>query len=106
MRKYKTTKKAQPLEDELQPYPDYPAYPPEEDIFDKFEEEDLDPDKIVDKGVTSVDASAKEDASDLDLDIPGSELDDPQEIIGSEDEENNYYSLGGDNHKELDENYG
>ncbi|MEB2776285.1 hypothetical protein SYJ56_13255 [Algoriphagus sp. D3-2-R+10] len=27
-----------------------------------------------------------------DLDIPGSELDDPQEGIGSEDEENNFYS--------------
>lgn len=30
-----------------------------------------------------------------DLDVPGSELDDDQEEIGSEDEENNYYSLGG-----------
>lgn len=27
-----------------------------------------------------------------DLDVPGSELDDTQENIGSEDEENNYYS--------------
>jgi aspartyl-tRNA synthetase len=27
-----------------------------------------------------------------DLDVPGSELDDVQENIGSEDEENNYYS--------------
>lgn len=33
-----------------------------------------------------------------DLDIPGSELDDQMENIGSEDEENNYYSLGGDRH--------
>lgn len=32
------------------------------------------------------------------LDIPGSELDDANESIGEEDEENNYYSLGGDNH--------
>ena len=31
-----------------------------------------------------------------DLDIPGSELDDENEAIGEEDEENNYYSLGGD----------
>lgn len=31
-----------------------------------------------------------------DLDIPGSELDDRNEMIGSEDEENNSYSLGGD----------
>lgn len=33
-----------------------------------------------------------------DLDVPGAELDDKQERIGSEDEENNYYSLGGDKH--------
>lgn len=31
-------------------------------------------------------------------------LDDEQEDIGNEDEENNYYSLGGDNHNDLDEN--
>lgn len=33
-----------------------------------------------------------------DLDVPGSEADDAQEAIGEEDEENNYYSLGGDRH--------
>ncbi|MBC7827087.1 MAG: hypothetical protein H7122_05030 [Chitinophagaceae bacterium] len=38
-----------------------------------------------------------------DLDIPGSELDDADEAIGEEDEENNYYSLGGDNHEDLEE---
>ena len=38
-----------------------------------------------------------------DLDVPGSELDDQQENVGSEDEENNYYSLGVDNHNDLDE---
>ena len=38
-----------------------------------------------------------------DLDIPGAELDDISEKIGEEDEENNYYSLGGDNHSGLDE---
>jgi hypothetical protein len=37
-----------------------------------------------------------------DLDVPGSELDDQQENVGSEDE-NNYYSIGGDNHNDLDE---
>ncbi|MDI9363902.1 MAG: hypothetical protein QM541_03050 [Flavobacterium sp.] len=41
-----------------------------------------------------------------DLDIPGAELDDLDEAIGSEDEENNYYSLGGDNHNDLEENKG
>jgi hypothetical protein len=34
------------------------------------------------------------DLSGDDLDVPGSELDDDQEDIGSEDEENNYYSRG------------
>jgi hypothetical protein len=38
-----------------------------------------------------------------DLDVPGEELDDPNEDIGEEDEENNYYSLGGDNHESLEE---
>jgi len=44
-----------------------------------------------------------EEQSEDDLDIPGSELDDQQENIGSEDEENNYYSIGGDDHIDLDE---
>ena len=47
-----------------------------------------------------------EDQSGSDLDVPGSELDDEQEKIGSEDEENNYYSLGGDGHTDLDEDKG
>lgn len=34
-----------------------------------------------------------ETAMGSELDVPGSELDDVQENIGSEDEENNYYSL-------------
>jgi hypothetical protein len=33
-----------------------------------------------------------------DLDVPGTELDDEDESRGSEDEENNLYSLGGDDH--------
>jgi hypothetical protein len=36
------------------------------------------------------------DMSGADLDVPGTELDDASEEVGSEDEENNYYSLGGD----------
>ncbi|MEP7108319.1 MAG: hypothetical protein ABI760_10050 [Ferruginibacter sp.] len=37
------------------------------------------------------------------LDIPGAELDDADKKIGEEDEENNYYSLGGDDHNDLEE---
>jgi hypothetical protein len=40
------------------------------------------------------------------LDIPGSELDDAAESTGSEDEENNSYSIGGDDHNNLEENKG
>jgi hypothetical protein len=38
------------------------------------------------------------------IDVPGSELDDESEEIGEEDEENNYYSLGGDDKENLEEN--
>ncbi|MBC7828801.1 MAG: hypothetical protein H7122_13710 [Chitinophagaceae bacterium] len=41
---------------------------------------------------------------DADLDVPGEELDDANEDIGEEDEENNYYSLGGDRQENLEEN--
>lgn len=41
--------------------------------------------------------SFKNNISSSDLDIPGEELDDADEDIGEEDEENNDYSLGGDN---------
>jgi hypothetical protein len=39
-----------------------------------------------------------QDLSGEDLDIPGADEDDADEAIGEEDEENNEYSLGGDNH--------
>jgi hypothetical protein len=38
-----------------------------------------------------------------DLDVPGSETDDGNENIGEEDEENNYYSLGGDEKNNIDD---
>ena len=41
--------------------------------------------------------------TDVDLDVPGAELDDANEAIGNEDEENNYYSVGGDRHNDLEE---
>lgn len=46
----------------------------------------------------------KEGESKYELDVPGAELDDKEEKVGREDEENNYYSLGGENHHDLDEN--
>jgi hypothetical protein len=43
------------------------------------------------------------DFSGKDLDVPGAELDDREEALGSEDEENNPYSIGGDAHDNLEE---
>ena len=89
--------------------PGYPVYPDSEDIYKKFqEEEEINPE---DTSKTKVPNSTNEirkneldeEQSEEDLDIPGSELDDQQEEIGSEDEENNYYSIGGDDHIDLDE---
>ena len=48
----------------------------------------------------------EDDVSGGDLDVPGSELDDRRGMNGNEDEENDYYSLGGDDHHDLDEDRG
>ncbi len=67
---------------------------------------DIDPENILLQKFKNENNQDELDDNDLEngLDIPGSELDDAQEKIGSEDEENNYYSLGLDNHNELQEN--
>jgi hypothetical protein len=91
----------------------YPLYPPSEDIYTQGKKEmevkpgDLSKTKApnVKKG-SSNEKDFKDDMSGDDLDVPGSELDDQQESVGSEDEENNYYSLGGDSHNDLDEDKG
>ena len=91
---------------------EYQLYPASEDIYNKFKEEkSLDPEDISRKKTSFGNYNAESDIgqefsihiSGSDLDIPGSELDDEQEMTGSEDEENNYYSLGGDDHNNLDE---
>lgn len=94
-------------------FPGYPSYSPSEDIYKKDKEEiDINPEdtsKTKKSNKTeglSNEKSFSEDMTGDDLDVPGSELDDQQESIGSEDEENNYYSLGGDNHNDLDEDNG
>lgn len=84
----------------------YPLYPPSEDVYSLTEKEmPLKHKKASTEEVESMNEKGfNEDMSGDDLDIPGTELDDQQEIIGNEDEENNYYSLGGDGHNDLDEN--
>lgn len=75
------------------------VYPSEEDIYNRAEKTLLDEDDLpVIKG------KLKDHSLDEGLDVPGAELDDEDEVLGEEDEENNYYSLGGDNHSDLDEN--
>jgi len=83
-------------------FPGYPIYPTSDDIYQQSKEEtDINPEDLS-KNKTPNEPSGElneksfeEDMSGDDLDIPGSELDDQQESVGSEDEENNYYSLGG-----------
>jgi len=89
-------------------FPGYPLYPPEDDIYYAGKKEsDIDPEYPTKKKSrnevpeTMNEKDFKDDMSGSDLDIPGAELDDQQEDIGSEDEENNYYSLA-DNQDDLE----
>jgi hypothetical protein len=88
------------------------VYPPGEDMYNQLEKlEDVDPgdtSKLKDENDDDSAGIANEknfssDVSGSDLDIPGAELDDDEEATGNEDEENNHYSIGGDNHNDLDE---
>jgi hypothetical protein len=88
----------------------YPVYPDNEDIYRNFrEEKDINPEDITKtkesnySNMKRTKGISTEDDIESDLDVPGAELDDNQENIGSEDEENNYYSLGGDDHNNLEE---
>jgi glutamine synthetase len=90
----------------------YLDYPASDDIYNKsHEEQNIDPENITQlkesiKKMKDGENNEKvfdEDISGDDLDVPGAELDDDNEAIGSEDEENNYYSLGGENYNDLDE---
>lgn len=90
----------------------YPLYPAKDDIYSKLkEEQNINPEDISklegsnerDNKEATNEKDFAEDESGSDLDVPGAELDDEEEAIGNEDEENNSYSLGGDNHNDLDE---
>lgn len=102
--------------------PDYKPYPSKEDIYRRNNQQPMDEDEIQNQRDTEADPreiplhdfdpvirnlidtpedddwsteNFDTDHSGDDLDVPGSELDDKDEDIGSEDEENNYYSIGG-----------
>ena len=85
--------------------PDLKFYPSSEDIYTNSKKEtELDPEEPTkykepnEKEESMNEKDFQGGMSGGDLDVPGSELDDAQENNGNEDEENNYYSLGGDNH--------
>jgi hypothetical protein len=94
----KRNKKEAPAQDKEQ-LPGNPVYSADEDIYNNEKKEPIDSD-----GHIGIEGKKTDPSLDEDLDIPGTELDDSDENIGEEDEENNYYSLGGDNHSNLDEN--
>lgn len=100
------------VKNDTKDFPGYPHYPASEDIYNKEEEVDLNPDDLS-KNKDSEEKLGirnekvfQEDMTGEDLDVPGSEADEAKGNSGKEDEENNYYSLGGDNHKDLEEDKG
>ena len=99
MKKYPIKKEQRVSENN--PLPGSPAKSAGEDIYDQDKKETFNEEGLPVKPKKKPAASLKEE-----LDIPGTELDDANEIIGEEDEENNYYSLGGESHHNLDENNG
>jgi hypothetical protein len=105
--KKKNTKKTKKPQKKL---PGYKPYLESDDIYTRLKEERINPEELqsgavrgkVKNGNIKIDPIPEA----FELDVPGSELDDDIEAIGSEDEENNYYSLGGDDHDDLEEDRG
>ena len=84
--------------------PGYEPYPPADDIFNQEQEVDIDlKDETQLENINKTPERSKKNLTGESLDVPGSELDDSQEDVGAEDEENNYYSIGGDKHEDLEE---
>lgn len=103
-----TDKKSELNEDEK--FPGYPAYPANEDITYRAEQEELDVEQVTRSSRINNELArdssgnpSDQDEGEDGLDVPGADLDDENERIGEEDEENNYYSLGGDRHEDLEE---
>jgi hypothetical protein len=84
----KAIKKNNDISEEDKKFP-LPVYDKEDDIYSQEQEVPLE--------------DEENDSNSEGLDIPGSELDNADKKIGEEDEENNYYSLGGDDHNDLEE---
>ena len=95
----KTSKKDKDESPEAKKFP-LPIYSEDEDIYKKEKEVGLEEEEGL-GGSGKIKNRIKKEGDDLD--VPGSDLDDADENIGEEDEENNYYSLGGDDHQDLEE---
>lgn len=116
--KNKNDETEHPLSDRVEDkngLPGYLPYPQADDIYARDQEEqDIDPDDITKKKTPNEDPKKgknnekdfAQDVSGDDLDVPGAKLDDAVENNGNEDEENDYFSLGGDEHSDLDEDRG
>ena len=115
----KKSTKTHPTKEDLTPrekkdIQEHLVYPASEDIYSRdVEASDVDPENTgrrksrnvnEDSGLNEKDFI--EDVSGGDLDVPGSEMDRSARASGGEDEENDYYSLGGDEHDDLEEDKG
>lgn len=85
----------------------YPLYPEEEDIYIKAKKDR----KLNPEDVTNFTLPPKHrDKHYLNEELPADRLElldvepDEEVLLGIEDEENSYYSLGGDDHIDLEEN--
>jgi len=99
-------KKKSPPVDPDKEYPEIKPYPARDDTYNQAEEEqDIDPEdptklkKHIPKPSRKNEKDFDEDMTAEDLDIPGNDADERDRGNGGEDEENNYYSLGGDKKK-------
>ncbi len=93
-------------------FPGYPAYEACDDIYIRgskmknMNPEDIHSYKYLDApnyGKFTNKDKLNNDERISNLDVPGVDLDDEDENVGNEDEENNYYSIGGDDHNDLEE---
>ncbi len=86
----------------------------DDNLIETLTDEDSDDEDLKKAGLDQVDTegaplnegSMTTDVSGGDLDTSGTDEDDAMEEIGEEDEENNLYSLGGDNNESLEEDKG
>jgi hypothetical protein len=85
----------------------YPLYPEEEDIYMKAKKDrKLNPDEVTSLGLPKGPANKQSLSEDLlgeNLELLEVEPDE-EVLLGIDDEENSYYSLGGDDHINLEEN--